>query len=1171
MRATLLVLFFYGCLPRTNSQDQIRYPEDASVYIGGFFNVYVPGGPNGCSSTVDPYSIQEFEAVRWIIDKLNNNTFLPGGHKIGIHAFEICGDSERAVSSAIQLSQTYNTDQQSAVLFSILGPTFSSQTKDMSRLFSTLPETDRLLMLSYGATSSMLADQTIYKNLYRVIPPDSVQVQVMLQLMLELKWNYIGIIYEDNDYGHDAAQELRTLATANGICIPVYHSFNSVNNRERFKAFVKDVLDLKLGGIIYIGDDGLVKPLLELSTSTSHDTEIIMSESNRLSTYYFKRIANDYFPIARGMLVTSAPKIDIDEFDEYWKNIHTMNFNQTWINVLPNIAQEIAEQSVYMNYAVKGILILANLFKKLQQKTCTDVNDIICSQLRLLPKQTYIDELGQARMNLTEAFPFTDQMFVNTVSQDITFGENREIIYGPEYQTYEVYNFQQCNGLNDCKFVMVGTYKDDVLQINKSVIQSYPLGENQGPYNQQPTAQCPNGTDCDKCIPSDISDHVIFVEGEWYVVAVVPVFIPDETNSFMCTNTIRDSLGTDIAESIKFAIWEINHPNNTLISSKKKIGLVVINGCASELVIKDKILRLHKGTYELRPGLKSSEINHRILGYVGGMSGSMSAAMAEVLAKLGYVQVSYASTSPLLSDRTLYPYFLRIPTADDQQAQVVIDIVTSLGSNIIQVIYTEGAYGEGAYSTLEKLGKDAEVCVIGHEVPVTTDYTLYNGLLAKLRETPQAKLVVTFVRSHVIQQVIRAVTERMAESEFIFIGSETWGSRESVIPEQQRKVYGSLSIALELPTVPAFNSYLSNQYINDPSDPWLRHFLEKMGKCIFTGSFQRAGKDEVIGKAKECDLERLAMSIYDQWIPFAIASTKALVKGLENVLSATTCGIPSTSCIEQNPILLTEYMKKNVELDLYGTGSQERVFDDNGDGVVKYKIMHVTAGGENPYKQIGSWSKSEGIIFNKELLIYPETEYKSDCKTHHDCSKCFPPTSVQQQTSSKDFSIYVMVILGVLLLVSLAIMAVLIYQVRRLKEQKHHNVYSYPDTPLAKRNLKTKGSNTPKDCDSYLTPSSENGSSSGYENEKPQLPHRPTSRKLTDSDNVDNRISFLNMEEKDAPDQGENNLGFESYVHRPDQIQPVFVRDKNDYVRELTQSQYGLGADDNYYIDFGNV
>ncbi|XP_055958928.1 metabotropic glutamate receptor 6 isoform X2 [Patella vulgata] len=488
--------------------------------------------------------------------------------------------------------------------------------------------------------------------------------------------------------------------------------------------------------------------------------------------------------------------------------------------------------------------------------------------------------------------------------------------------------------------------------------------------------------------------------------------------------------------------------------------------------------------------MKSSEINHRILGYVGGMSGSMSAAMAEILAKLGYVQVSYASTSPLLSDRTLYPYFLRIPTADDQQAKVVIDIVTSLGSNIIQVIYTEGAYGGGAHSTLEKLGKDAEVCVIGHKIPVTTDYTLYNGLLAKLRETPQAKLVVTFARSHVIEQVVKAVTERMKEGEFLFIGSETWGSRESVIPEQQSKVYGSLSIALELPNIPAFNSYLAKQNINNPSDPWLRQFLEKMGNCIFTGSFQRAGKDEVIGKARECDLESLAMSLYDQWVPFAVASTKALVKGVENVLSSTTCGQPATSCPEQNPTLLAEYMKKNVKLDLYGKGSQERVFDDNGDGVVKYKIMHVTSG-EKPYTQVGSWSKSQGIIFNKDSLYYPVKDYNAVCLTDYTCNKCFPDKMEKASPEqSTDWKIPVLVVLACLLGISVVIIVILCYR-SSLDRKLQDPHYAEPEnmTVFNFRNDKGRDLSNQVTSDLYLTVPSNSGS--GSPTRSADEPHQP--------------------------------------------------------------------------------
>ncbi|KAK6173635.1 hypothetical protein SNE40_017050 [Patella caerulea] len=1077
MGKLVLILSILGLLRGTESLDEIRYPEDASVYIGGFFSVYLTG-PNGCSSTVDPYSIQEFEAVRWIIDKLNNNTFLNGSDKIGIHAYKTCGIPEMAASSAIDLSQTYSNTSQSPILFALLSPIKSSEAKHVSRLFSFLPEKDRLPMLSFGATSTKLADQSLYKNFYRIIPPDSVQVQVMLQLMLELKWNYVGIIYEDDDYGKDAAQLLKTLTSDKGICVPVYSSFNNTNIDEAFNPFVVDVLNRKLSGIIYIGSGNLITKLLELfqTSSSARDIEIIVSESNRLNSLYFRRISQTYFPISRGILVTSAPKIELQEFTEYWKNIKTKPFSKSWINETGDAGVLDSEQSVYVNYGVKAVLVLANLFKKLALQYCG--SNTICPLLRHLSKQTYIDKMKDLKINLTAEFPYTSQMFPNTLAENITFKTNREINYNsePNQPEYEVFNFQQCTGLTNCRFVKAGDYRIGKLSLNESLIKSYPLRESEGPNTRLPSVQCPNGTDCDKCIPSDISDHVIFMEGEWYVVAVVPVFIPDETNTLLCTNTIRDSFGNDIAESIKFAIEEINNPNNTLISSKKKVGLIVINGCASELVIKDKILRLHKGTYELRPGLKSSEINHRILGYVGGLSSSMSAAMAEVITKLGYVQVSYASTSPLLSDRTLYPYFLRIPTADDQQAQVVIDIVTSLGSNVIQVIYTEGAYGVGAHATLEKLGRDAGVCVIGHKVPVTTEYTVYNGLLAKLRETPQAKLVVTFVRSHVIQQVIKAVTERMTENEFIFIGSETWGSGESVIPEQQRKVYGSLSIALELPPVTAFKSYLSKQNINDPSDPWLRLFFENMGSCIFPGSFQRAGKDEVFGKAKECELESLAISVFDQWVPFAVASTNALVKGLENVLGSAECGQPATSCPEQNPILLTEYMKKNVKLDLYDKGSQERVFDDNGNGVVKYTIMHVTPGGEKTYEQVGSWSKSQGIIFNKDSLYYPVKDYNSVCLTDYTCNKCFPDKmeepSPQQSTGWK---IPTLAVLACLLGISVVIIVIQCYRHRNRQEQEPH--YADPESMMVSNHRKGPGRDLSNQntSDTYLTVVSDKG------------------------------------------------------------------------------------------------
>ncbi|KAK6173631.1 hypothetical protein SNE40_017046 [Patella caerulea] len=1055
----------------------IRYPDDASVYIGGFFSVYLTG-PNGCSSTVDPYSIQEFEAVRWIIDKLNNNAFLKGGHKIGIHAFKTCGIPEIAVSKALELSQAYSNTSQIPLVFAMLSPTDSSETKAVSRVFSSLPEQDRLLMLGYGATSSKLGDQSIYKNFFRIIPPGDIQVQVMLQLMLELKWNYVAIIYEDVDYGGDTARLLRTMANEKGVCIPVYHSFTRVHYTENFTSFIYAVLDFKISGIVYIGSGSFIKKLFEKFTTIIDDLDIefIVSGSNKLLPTYFHRLEKESFPMAKGALVTSIPKIHIQEFDDYWKGIKASMFARSWLNITKQSDFDNLEQSVYVSYAIKAVLLLANLFKKLQMEICT--NDTFCSQLLELPKQRYIDEMEVMDMNLTDTFPFTLQMFQNSSSKKMTFTPSREIDYNsePSDTIYEVYNYQQCNGVEDCRFMKVGSFKDQKLQLNRSAIRSYPLDGNANPYDVASIAQCPQDPVCSVCVPSDLPDRVLFLKGDWYVVAVVPIYQRKDGYHFKCSKEIRVSLGNDIAESIKFAIENINIELSSLTGKNSTVGLIVINGCESELVIKDKMFRLHKGTYKLRPGILSSEINHRILGYVGGLSSSMSTAIAEVLTKLGYVQVSYASTSPFLSDKTLYPYFLRIPTADDQQAQVIIDIVTSLESTIIQVLYTNGSYGEGGLSALQKLGTTKGVCIIPNEITVTEDYTVFNGLLAKLRQTPQAKLVVTFVRSHLIQPVITSVIQKMQTNEFIFIGSETWGGRESMFLERNRaKLHGSLTISLDLPPVPQFTSYLSEQNINDPSNPWHRYFWEKRGNCIFPGSFQRSGKLDNNDKTMECNLTTLAQPPHDPWIPFAVAATKALVSGVKQVMLSKICNSSMTTCAERNPHLIAKNMKTKVKLDLYGNGTATRIFDDTGNGVVEYQILHITmdsSSGMTQYKQIGSWSKTQGMKFNKGYLHFPLKKYKSLCLTDHECSKCIRPNEADDKvTGSTSWMVYTLIGFGCLLLLCFLVIVILCYRIRHMIQREGE----YMDVINIHTSVKNKVSNVSNKSDIYLTAKSSLG------------------------------------------------------------------------------------------------
>ena len=46
--------------------------------------------------------------------------------------------------------------------------------------------------------------------------------QAILKLMQHLRWNYIAIVYDDDDYGREAAKSLKFMSEQHGICVPSF-------------------------------------------------------------------------------------------------------------------------------------------------------------------------------------------------------------------------------------------------------------------------------------------------------------------------------------------------------------------------------------------------------------------------------------------------------------------------------------------------------------------------------------------------------------------------------------------------------------------------------------------------------------------------------------------------------------------------------------------------------------------------------------------------------------------------------------------------------------------------------------------------------------------------------------------------------------------------------------
>lgn len=68
-------------------------------------------------------------------------------------------------------------------------------------------------------------------------------------------------------------------------------------------------------------------------------------------------------------------------------------------------------------------------------------------------------------------------------------------------------------------------------------------------------------------------------------------------------------------------------------------------------------------------------------------------------------QISYASTSIDLSDKTRFEYFSRVVPPDSFQASAMVDIAAKFGWNYVSTLADDGNYGEKGVSAFEEFAK----------------------------------------------------------------------------------------------------------------------------------------------------------------------------------------------------------------------------------------------------------------------------------------------------------------------------------------------------------------------------------------------------------------------------------------------------------------------------------
>ncbi|KAL5010977.1 hypothetical protein ScPMuIL_013282 [Solemya velum] len=1011
-----------------------------NITVAGVFQIHKSTSER-CSSDVIKTSVQHLEAVKWVFKRLNENNYIPG-RTIGFSIYETCERKDEASSATFRMLNEMETSSDNSLtsapnILAVIGPESNEETGVVSGILSYLPPEDRIAQIGFSITASRLANASVYPNLFRVVPNDSIEAKVMVSLLKKIGWNYIAILFVDSVHEREAALHLKTLAEEDNICVRLFQELSVSESGGihviKLTDFIKKSITIhKIGGLVFYGNADKVESLIFIMNQILEEIAEIpaMIFSGDLRTQVFKD-GDSVIEAGKGSFVVSVNKRETTDFAAHWKllfqnqsYLHEEALTNPWLlDVFENTKQcrpskdivcddlsaeelmSLTDVSLYTSYAIEAAYAIAKSLS-LTLEDCGENCQPNPGKVMETLKNVYVDHT---------------QDFVTGDIQDrmTKFDVNHDVVTQNNLPLYDIYNFRDSEGGFD--LIKVGEWIDSSLALDLTSVRDYRNGEEiLWPHIKK--AQCPVGEQCDYCISAapEIPYAMYYEPGDVLVVALMPIFNRG-TGPLMCDG-IRLEFGLQVAQGLVFITEKANRKTGVFkdIFPGMHVGLVVLDSCNSALVAEEALITLFKKGVRLLNGTYI-QIEDKIIGFIGEQGSTVSLAGYNIIGKKNYVQVSYASTNPVLSDRNLYPLFMRVTTPDDKQGAVMIDIAKQLNYTYIQIVYSVGKYGEGGRDSVREAAGKNKVC-IAQEIAVE-EFKDYDKILNELRKEWHAKFVIIFLRSHVIGDVMEKLNNQMENgNEFTFLGSEAWGSNKNNL-RKNTKLVGSLTVALEMGQQADFNSHLVTLRAGSyPNNPWLKTYLQGKLECHFDSSFDKR-------EARECDdtdtLANYPEFEQDIWTPFAMNTLVAYLLGANQTFFSLCGNEAKVMCpnFHTKPQELIKNMKK-VEIDTQQNGQPTRVFDDNGDGMAAYTIYNIQFDLQDStklvYKHVGDAPHGQPTHLHHSKLVFPEVV--SECPNPQKCLECFPVDVISDPSVIEETDNTVL-ILGCVLGVALAILS----------------------------------------------------------------------------------------------------------------------------------------------------
>ncbi|XP_056308378.1 glutamate receptor, metabotropic 8b [Danio aesculapii] len=463
--------------------------------------------------------------------------------------------------------------------------------------------------------------------------------------------------------------------------------------------------------------------------------------------------------------------------------------------------------------------------------------------------------------------------------------------------------------------------------------------------------------------------HSIRLDGDIILGGLFPVHARGERGA-PC-GELKKEKGIHRLEAMLFAIDLINKDPDLL--PNVTLGARILDTCSRDTYALEQSLTfvqalIERDSTDVRCASGEQPIfakPDKIIGVIGAAASSVSIMVANILRLFKIPQISYASTAPELSDNTRYDFFSRVVPPDSYQAQAMLDIVTAMGWNYVSTLASEGNYGESGVEAFVQISRETGgVCIAQSlKIPREPRPGEFDKIILRLLETPNARAVVMFANEDDIRRVLDAAKRNNQTGHFLWVGSDSWGSKISPVVQQESVAEGAITILPKRASIEAFDRYFKSRSLsNNRRNVWFAEFWEENFGCKLGMHGKRPGSP------KKCTgLEKVGRdSTYEQEgkVQFVMDAVYAMAHALHRMHRDLCSGYPGL-CPRMSNIDGKELLGYIRNVSFNGSAKTLVMFNENGDAPGRYDIyQYQITNKSTEYRIIGHWTDQLHLDMN---------------------------------------------------------------------------------------------------------------------------------------------------------------------------------------------------------------